>query len=449
MLPQWSRCRRGWIPRACGWPRTPPASATGSASGPTWPSGSGARCARTTRPTAPPGTTSPTTTPAAGPTAGARTACSGFCDRQGRLCFALALWNGQDPILKERLFGLTGPEGNHGEDVKELYYYLDSTPTHSYCKALYKYPQRPFPYDELVAENRRRGRQPEYELLDTGVFDGDRYFDVFVEYAKAGPEDMLIQITVANRGDRGRRPASAAHVVVPQHVVLGPAGRRLRRRGRGWPRWPPTPSPPATRAWARFVLRAQRRRALAVHRERDQPPAAVRRGQRVAVREGRVSRLRGPGPAGPGEPGRRGHQGGGAVPAGGAGRRPDWCVRLRLDRRWGAADLRRRRLRGGAGPAQARGRPVLRPRCPALLSRREEIGASCARATPGLLWSKQFYHYDVRAWLEGDPAQPPPPGRRARRRATPSGGTCTTATSSRCRTSGSTRGTRPGIWRST
>src|SRR5574341_1168596 len=106
----------------------------------------------------------------------------GFCDREGRLCFALALWNGRDPILKERLFGLTGPEGNHGEDVKECYYYLDSTPTHSYCKALYKYPQAAFPYAQLVDENRRRGlEQPELELADTGVFHEQRYFDVFAE----------------------------------------------------------------------------------------------------------------------------------------------------------------------------------------------------------------------------------------------------------------------------
>src|SRR5687768_16975247 len=118
----------------------------------------------------------------------------GFCDRQGRLCFALALWNGQDPILKERLFGLTGPEGNHGEDVKELYYYLDSTPTHSYCKGLYKYPQRAFPYAALVKENGRRSKtEREYELTDTGVFADNRYFDVTVEYAKASPEDILIR----------------------------------------------------------------------------------------------------------------------------------------------------------------------------------------------------------------------------------------------------------------
>ena len=118
----------------------------------------------------------------------------------------LALWNGRDPILKERLFGLTGNEGNHGEDVKEYYFYLDSTPTHSYMKYLYKYPQREFPYAELVEENRRRGKQdPEFELLDTGIFDRDRYFDVFVEYAKADVEDILIRITVANRGPEPAR----------------------------------------------------------------------------------------------------------------------------------------------------------------------------------------------------------------------------------------------------
>ena len=122
---------------------------------------------------------------AAGLIAGAKTVCSESCDRQCRLCFAVALWNGRDPILKERLFGLTGPEGNHGEDVKECYYYLDATPTHSYLKALYKYPQAEFPYARLVEENRRRGKlDSEFELIDSGVFDDNRYFDVFAEYAK-------------------------------------------------------------------------------------------------------------------------------------------------------------------------------------------------------------------------------------------------------------------------
>ena len=126
---------------------------------------------------------------------------AGISDRHQKICFAVALWNGHDPILKERLFGLTGSEGNHGEDVKEYYFYLDSTPTHSYMKYLYKYPQGEFPYGNLVGENRRRGKlAPEFELIDTGIFDDDRYFDVFVEYAKADVEDILIKITATNRG---------------------------------------------------------------------------------------------------------------------------------------------------------------------------------------------------------------------------------------------------------
>ena len=135
---------------------------------------------------------------------------AGFSDDKQQLCFAIALWNGRDPILKERLFGLTNSEGNHGEDVKEYYFYLDSTPTHSYMKYLYKYPQQEFPYRDLVETNRRRSREEfEYELLDTGVFEDDRYFDVFVEYAKADPEDILIRISVHNRGSE----AAELHVL--------------------------------------------------------------------------------------------------------------------------------------------------------------------------------------------------------------------------------------------
>src|SRR6187401_2202959 len=127
---------------------------------------------------------------------------AGICDRHQSICFAVALWNERDSILKERLFGLTGNEGNHGEDVKESYFYLDKTPTHSYMKYLYKYPQRAFPYAELVAENKRRTRQdPEFELVDTGAFADNRYFDVFVEYAKASCNDILIRITAVNRAD--------------------------------------------------------------------------------------------------------------------------------------------------------------------------------------------------------------------------------------------------------
>src|SRR6478735_493556 len=137
---------------------------------------------------------------------------AGVSDDKQRLCFALALWNGRDPILKERLFGLTNAEGNHGEDVKEYYYYLDSTPTHSYMKFLYKYPQAAFPYADLCRQCSQRGTdEPEYEILDTGVFDGGRYFDVFVEYAKAGPEDVFIRVTAHNRG-----PDAATLHVIPQ-----------------------------------------------------------------------------------------------------------------------------------------------------------------------------------------------------------------------------------------
>ena len=125
----------------------------------------------------------------------------GISDRHQMICFGLAMWNGRDHILKERLFGLTGHQGNHGEDVKEYYFYLDSTPTHSYMQMLYKYPQAEFPYDALVAENGHRDRtRPEFELMDTGVFAENRYFDVFVEYAKADVEDILIKIIVVNRG---------------------------------------------------------------------------------------------------------------------------------------------------------------------------------------------------------------------------------------------------------
>jgi hypothetical protein len=154
---------------------------------------------------------------------------AGYSDDKQRLCFALALWNGADPILKERCFGLTNSEGNHGEDVKEYYFYLDSTPTHSYMKYLYKYPQRPYPYADLVQTNRQRSRhEMEYELIDTGVFDDDRYFDVFVEYAKESPEDTLIQITVFNRGP------DAAELHVLPHVWF--------RNTWSWTKNAPTPS---------------------------------------------------------------------------------------------------------------------------------------------------------------------------------------------------------------
>jgi hypothetical protein len=153
---------------------------------------------------------------------------AGFSDDHQRLCFAVALWNGKDPILKERLFGLTNSEGNHGEDVKEYYYYLDSTPTHSYMKYLYKYPQNAYPYSNLVETSRRRGRNDwEYELLDTGIFNEDRYFDVLVEYAKAAPSDILIQISLCNRG-----PEAASLHVLPTLWFRN-----------SWTWWPDQPKP--------------------------------------------------------------------------------------------------------------------------------------------------------------------------------------------------------------
>src|SRR5246500_2720898 len=137
---------------------------------------------------------------------------AGISDRRQILCFSLALWNERDPILKERIFGLTGNEGNHGEDAKEYYFYLDSTPTHSYMKYLYKYPQARYPYEWLIEENRKRGGEGfEFELIDTGIFDDNRYFDVFVEYAKASPEDLCIRIEAINRG-----PDDAPLHIIPQ-----------------------------------------------------------------------------------------------------------------------------------------------------------------------------------------------------------------------------------------
>jgi hypothetical protein len=187
---------------------------------------------------------------------------AGICDRHQHICFALALWNGNDPFLKERLFGLTGKQGNHGEDVKEYYFYLDSTPTHSYMKYLYKYPQAEFPYPRLVEENRRRGKNdPEFELIDTGVFDQDRYFDVVVEYAKTSPEDLLIRISATSRGPE------------PAHLVVDPRSCKTSSSERGSHafRHSDQHRPPGVRP--SLPLYGERASA-AVHRKRNQhaPP---------------------------------------------------------------------------------------------------------------------------------------------------------------------------------
>ena len=216
---------------------------------------------------------------------------AGISDDKQRLCFALALWNGKDPILKERLFGLTNSEGNHGEDVKEYYFYLDSTPTHSYMKYLYKYPQAAYPYADLVETNRRRSRHEfEYELLDTGVFDEDRYFDVFVEYAKAGPEDILVQITVSQPGPGSGRAAPPADALVPQRLVVVDCQTAPKSRcsSRSRDRRARVRSRRLTRCWATIpVLR--RRRAAALYGERNEQRAALSRRTPTPARTSRTA----------------------------------------------------------------------------------------------------------------------------------------------------------------
>jgi hypothetical protein len=344
----------------------------------------------------------------------------GICDREGRLCFALALWNGADPILKERLFGLTGPEGNHGEDVKEEYFYLDATPTHSYAKALYKYPQRAFPYDELVRENGRRSRlEPEYELADTGVFDGSRYFDVFVEYAKASPDDILIAVTVANRG-----PEAAPLAVLPTLWFRNTWS--WGREGEGyWRAAIVGAGPPADDGSAQL---------LADHATLGRYRLAVEPGPGGATpellfTENETNYERLFGAANATEyvkdafhaaivDGRAG-----VVNPEGRGTKAAAVHRLRVD---AGAEVRLRLRLTAVGEVGAAG--AFTDFDEIFARRRAEADAFHAakvhgtltpdehgiirQAYAGLLWSKQFYHYDLRAWLAGDPAcVPPPPSR--------------------------------------
>ncbi len=335
---------------------------------------------------------------------------AGISDNHGRLCFALALWNGRDPILKERLFGLTGSEGNHGEDVKEYYFYLDSTPTHSYMKYLYKYPQAAFPYGDLVDTNRQRDRHaPEYELNDTGVFDDDRYFDVMVEYAKASPDDVLIQISATNRG---REPAEL-HLLPTLWY----------RNTWSW----------GTSGGERPALRAVHGRSTTIEAHHgslgtrwlhcDGGPDLL-----FTENETNCERLWGVANAGP------------YVKDG----INDYVVS-------GRADAVNPKLEGTK--AAARYRMVIAPGATTTVRlrltdvsptgdaftdferdaarRREEADEFYATIIPahlsadarnvmrqalaGLLWSKQFYHYDIGRWLDGDPGGPPPAVRRAGR----------------------------------
>jgi hypothetical protein len=330
---------------------------------------------------------------------------AGFSDDRQQLCLSLALWNGRDPILKERLFGLTNSEGNHGEDVKELYYYLDATPSHSYLKMLYKYPQAEFPYARLVEENRRRGAdQPEFELLDTGLFDDDRYFDVFVEYAKAAPDDILLLVTVHNRG-----PEAAKLSLLPQICFRNT-----------WS-WKPNASKPKLTASKgginveHVVLGSYRldcdgkptllfsenetnvRRLYGRHDAsgffKDAFHECVVAGNKTAV-----------------NPQQTGTKAAAlyelTVPAGGSQQ-----VRLRLAQESGMtfadfdAIFDRRRREADEFYAEFQ----------------HEIADADARlvqrqAFAGMIWSKQYFHYSVPEWLEGDPLQPPAPPERKRGR---------------------------------
>ncbi len=324
----------------------------------------------------------------------------GICDNHQRLCFAPAFWNGRDPILKERLFGLGGNEGNHGEDVKEYYYYLDSTPTHSYMKALYKYPQAEFPYELLRRIARERGRmQPEFELIDTGIFAEDRYFDIFVEYAKADVNDMLIRLTVINRG-----PEAATLHLMPtlwfrNTWAWGYANPKpvLERQGSSTIR-------AAEKTLGEFELWMQDSPDLLftgndsntekIWGFRGQPPYYkdafhdyLIQGRRDAVN--------------PAETGTKA------------------CGRYILDLQAGEQRVVHLRLSEIGSPAVDFQR-VFDQRiaeadefysfAPASLS--ADGRAIQRQAFAGLLWNKQFYHFVVEQWLDGDPSQPPPPPER-------------------------------------
>jgi hypothetical protein len=328
----------------------------------------------------------------------------GICDREGRLCFSIALWNERDPILKERLFGLGGSEGNHGEDGKELYYFLDSTPTHAYMKALYKYPQAEFPYARLVDENRRRARRDrEYELLDTGVFDDGRYWDVVVEYAKASPDDLLVRITVDNRG------AGAARL----HVLPTLWARNTWSWGRiGEGYWPKP-----TIAEQAGAIQVDHTSLGAMRLVFGADPEALL----FTDNETNTRRLYG---VEPGSPYVKDafhayvvHGDASAVNPAKSGTKA--AAHYVLEVQGGGRQVLTARLTAEAAATTA-------DRFDEIFElRRQEADAYYAAVIPetssederlvqrqayaGLLWSKQFYHYVVKDWLEGDPAFPPPP----------------------------------------
>jgi hypothetical protein len=330
----------------------------------------------------------------------------GFCDAKQNLCVAVALWNGKDPILKERMFGLSNREGNHGEDVKELYYYLDAVPTYSYARMLYKYPQAEFPYDLLVQENARRDRhQPEFEIIDTGIFDADRYFDVDIEYAKAGADDILLQLTINNRG-----PDEAAIHVLPQVWFRNT-----------WSWVTDGPKPSLERAGDDVVVKHEKLGAYAIHFDR---PDEIK----FCENETNVAKLYGSEETGHlYKDGFHDYLVGGHKHAVGSHKGTK------------AAGIYRRTVAAGDSTT-IRVRLSLGPPKPAPFAdfeqifglRKSEADAFYAelqakvldedlrriqrQAFAGVLWSKQYFYYDVTEWLDGDPAEPKPPKSRRKGR---------------------------------
>jgi hypothetical protein len=331
---------------------------------------------------------------------------AGICDQEQRLCFALGLWNGADPILKERLFGLTGNEGNHGEDVKEYYFYLDNVPSHAYMKYLYKYPQRAFPYADLVRENNRRTRlDPEYELLDTGIFEGDRYFDVVIEYAKATPTDILIRISATNRSGYSAPlhllptlwfkndwawtgDSSKPRISVAQDNGSGIVLRAVHRTLSPYCLHFETPEEVLfTENETNFARLFNATNSTPY--VKDAFHEYLVSGRKDAVNPTRIGSKAAP------------HY---AFPVGGG---ETVTVRLRLC----------------SGDAMAQ--PFGAAFDAMFVQRQAEADAFYKRITPfdipddlrnvqrqafaGLLWNKQYYRYMVDRWLKGDPAEPPPP----------------------------------------
>ncbi len=360
----------------------------------------------------------------------------GISDRHQMICFGLALWNGRDPILKERIFGLTGNQGNHAEDVKEYYFYQDSTPSHSYMRMLYKYPQAEFPYARLVEENSRRGReQPEYELLDTGVFAEDRYFDVFIEYAKADVEDILIKITAANRG-----PEPAMLHLLPSLWFRNTWswGKDLRRPSARRSTSVPKSECAELQHWhygKRWLLCAGQPELLFTENETNYARLFSGRNRVPYVKDAFHEFLI------------RGNKS--AVNPQQAGTKMAAHYEVHLDP--GKSETLKLRLTdmeplatmdrglGTVGIITSPGHAERAEGVPATndfgdgfdnlfaLRQREADEFYASRVTSelsedaknvtrqafgGMLWSKQFYHYDVRTWLDGDPAGPPPPPER-------------------------------------